>query len=175
MKTVRISRQEMAQRIARFSELKPLPIQNASADEIALSGNFIQGGLVTGTAPPGALVTFEGRAMRLTVDGIFLIGFGRDAGPRAELEIRLPDGRLEKRTLTVASRRYDIQRIDGLPERQVSPSPDDLARIRRDQVAVARTRHRDIGTVLEEPLELARNHLDALAGDQLVRPPVPAG
>jgi murein DD-endopeptidase MepM/ murein hydrolase activator NlpD len=81
--------------------------------------------------------------MRLTVDGIFLIGFGRDAGPRAELEIRLPDGRLEKRTLTVASRRYDIQRIDGLPERQVSPSPDDLARIRRDQVAVAQARARD--------------------------------
>jgi murein DD-endopeptidase MepM/ murein hydrolase activator NlpD len=115
----------------------------ASADEIALSGNFIQGGLVTGTAPPGARVTFEGRAMRLTADGIFLIGFGRDAGPRTELEVRLPDGRLEKRTLTVAPRRYDIQRIDGLPERQVSPSPDDLARIRRDQAAVAQARARD--------------------------------
>jgi murein DD-endopeptidase MepM/ murein hydrolase activator NlpD len=115
----------------------------AAASEIELTGNFVQGGLVTGKAPPGSHVTFEGRAMRVTRDGVFLIGFGRDAGPQARLEVKLPDGRLDRRTLAVTSRTYDIQRIDGLPQRQVSPSPDDLARIREDQVAVAQARGRD--------------------------------
>jgi murein DD-endopeptidase MepM/ murein hydrolase activator NlpD len=115
----------------------------AAADEIELKGHFIQGGLVTGKAPPGSRVTFEGRAMRVTTDGIFLIGFGREAGPQARLEVRMPDGRIEKRTLSVASRTYDIQRIDGLPERQVSPAPEDLLRIREDQAAVARARSLD--------------------------------
>ena len=35
MKTIRISREQMEKRIARFSELKPLPIQNASIPEKA--------------------------------------------------------------------------------------------------------------------------------------------
>jgi murein DD-endopeptidase MepM/ murein hydrolase activator NlpD len=117
--------------------------RSAAADEIELKGNFIQGGLVTGKAPPGSRVTFEGRAMRVTTDGVFLVGFGREAGPQARLEVRLPDGRIEKRALSVASRTYDIQRIDGLPDRQVSPSPEDLLRIREDQAAVARARSVD--------------------------------
>ncbi len=35
MKTIRISRQEMEKRIARFENLKPLPIQNPSIPEKA--------------------------------------------------------------------------------------------------------------------------------------------
>lgn len=113
------------------------------ADEIELTGQFIQGGLVTGKAPPGAQVTFEGRTMRVGDDGIFLIGFGRDAGPKAQLEVRMPDGRVDTRTLVVAARHYDIQRIDGLPERQVTPTPEDLTRIREDQEQIAKARSRD--------------------------------
>ena len=119
----------------------------AAADEIALRGNFVQGGLVTGQAPPGSRVTFEGRVMRVTSDGVFLIGFGREDGPHARLEVKLPDGRVETRVLSILARGYDIQRIDGLPERQVTPPPEDLRRIREDQAAVAKARQRDT----EEP------------------------
>jgi murein DD-endopeptidase MepM/ murein hydrolase activator NlpD len=115
----------------------------ARADEIELKGHLTQGGLVTGKAPPGSRVTFEGREVRLTKDGVFLIGFGREAAPEARLEVQLPDGRVERRVLKVTARKYDIQRIDGLPDRQVSPPPEDLVRIREDQVLVAAVRARD--------------------------------
>jgi hypothetical protein len=108
--------------------------------EIELKGNFVQGGLVTGKAPPGSRVTFEGRTMRLAEDGTFLIGFGRDAAPEAQLDVHLPDGREEARTLAVMPRQFDIQRIDGLPERQVTPSPEDLQRIKEDVALVAKAR-----------------------------------
>lgn len=112
----------------------------ARASDIDLDGHFVQGGLVTGKAPPGSHVTFEGRAMRVAPDGTFLIGFGRDAPAEAKLEVRFPDGRKEVRTLAVAPRQYDIQRIDGLPERQVTPSPEDLQRIKEDIALVAKAR-----------------------------------
>ncbi len=112
----------------------------ARASDIDLRGNFVQGGLVTGKAPPGSRVTFEGRAMRVAGDGTFLIGFGRDAPAEATLEVEFPDGRRETRRLAVEPRRYDIQRIDGLPERQVTPKPEDLQRIREDVALVAKAR-----------------------------------
>jgi murein DD-endopeptidase MepM/ murein hydrolase activator NlpD len=55
----------------------------------------------------------------------------------------LADGRTERRQLQVAARDYDIQRIDGLPQRKVVPKPEDLARIRADSAAVGRARRRD--------------------------------
>jgi murein DD-endopeptidase MepM/ murein hydrolase activator NlpD len=116
---------------------------SAGAADVELAGQFVQGGLVTGKAPPGSRVTFEGRAMRVTSDGTFLIGFGRDAAAEATLEVLLPDGRKDARTLTVAPRQYDIQRIDGLPERQVTPTPEELQRIKDDVAAVAPARTRD--------------------------------
>lgn len=115
----------------------------AQASEIELEGHFTQGGLVTGRVPPGSQVVFEGRKMRVAADGTFLIGFGRDAAPHAELAVEFPDGRREVRTLDVTARTWDVQRIDGLPERQVTPSPDDLKRIRADIALLVAARARD--------------------------------
>ena len=115
----------------------------AAARELALDGNFVQGGLVFGHAAPGARVIFEGRAMRVSDTGEFLIGFGRDAGERATLVVVWPDGESETRNVPVAARRWDIQRIDGLPERQVTPPPEEMARIKAEATLIAAARARD--------------------------------
>ncbi|HSS65822.1 MAG TPA: M23 family metallopeptidase [Gammaproteobacteria bacterium] len=114
-----------------------------SASEVRLEGQFVQGGLVTGFTKPGARVTFEGRNVRVSEDGVFLIGFGRDAKPDATLEIAFPDGRKSSRRLEVARRDYRIQRIDGLPPRKVTPKPEDLKRIREEYALVKAARRRD--------------------------------
>ena len=52
-----------------------------------------------------------------------------------------PDGRRERRVLRVEPRAYDIQRIDGLPPRKVTPrSKEDLARIEADVRMVRQAR-----------------------------------
>lgn len=56
------------------------------------------------------------------------------------LEVVWPDGRRETRRLTIAQRRYDVQRIDGLPERMVTPDAAALPRIRAEAELVARAR-----------------------------------
>ncbi len=116
---------------------------SASAGELRLEGNFVQGGLVTGFTEPGARVTFDGRDVRVSEDGVFLIGFGRDAKPEANLEIAHPDGRKAQRAVKIARRQYKIQRIDGLPPRKVTPTAQDLKRIRLENALVKTARQRD--------------------------------
>jgi murein DD-endopeptidase MepM/ murein hydrolase activator NlpD len=115
----------------------------AADDDIRLDGPLTQGGLVAGWTRPGATVRLDGRALRVDGDGGFVFGFGRDAAPSALLEIALPDGRRLARPLGVAQRRYDIQRIDGLPPAQVTPPPEVMARIRREAELIAATRRTD--------------------------------
>lgn len=108
-----------------------------------LDGDFVQGGLVIGSTAPGSTVTLDGRAARVAPDGQFLFGFTRDAAPVAVLEITAPDGAVDRRELKVEPRDYDIQRIDGLPRKMVTPPADVLARIRREGAAIKAARSRD--------------------------------
>lgn len=118
----------------------------AQAAELDIQGQLVQGGFAVVRAAPGAQATFEGRAMRVSPDGRFPIAFGREAGPSATLEIVWPDGRKDARVLAVAPRRFDIQRIDGLPEAMVTPDPALLARIREENARIAQARAVDSDT-----------------------------
>ena len=110
------------------------------AGELRLGGEFVQGGLVHGAAPPGAAVFFDERQLRLSPEGQFVFGFGRDAAPEAVLIVSYPDGEKETRHLSVAKRVYRIQRIDGLPKKMVTPPPELLARIREEGANVRQAR-----------------------------------
>ena len=108
-----------------------------------LDGPLVQGGLMIGQAEPGSSVTIDGRAVRISGDGHFLIGFGRDAAAQVRLRVVSPDGSAMDRIIEVKRRKYPIQRIDGLPPRKVTPNPEDLARIRADGAAIVRVRKQD--------------------------------
>ena len=109
---------------------------------IRLVGPRTQGGLLQGRVAPGSGVEFEGTPVRVSEDGWFLVGFGRDAAPEAVLMVTGPDGGRERLVLAVAPREYRIERIDGLPAAKVAPrDEEELARIEREarRVAEART------------------------------------
>ena len=112
------------------------------AATLEVAGQAVQGGLVQGRVDPGSAVMVDGRPVRVSPDGEFLIGFGREA-TKAALEIAYPDGKRERRDIAVAPRRFDIQRIDGLPEKMVTPPPEALERIKRENEQVAAVRRRD--------------------------------
>ncbi|MEM7224384.1 MAG: M23 family metallopeptidase [Pseudomonadota bacterium] len=112
----------------------------AWAGELSLEGDFQQGSLVIGNAPPGAMVALNGNPLRVSPEGRFLLGFGRDAAPEAMFEITYPDGNKEARLFAIARRDYDIQRIDGLPPKFVTPPEEVLARIRRENAQIAEAR-----------------------------------
>ncbi len=115
----------------------------AVGGESIISGEPMQGGLVHGRVSPGAQVWYEGRKLRVSQRGQFVIGFGRNEAPITKLDIRYPGGSREQRQLNVAQREYDIQRIDGLPPRKVEPTAKDLVRIRQEAALIKTARRRD--------------------------------
>ena len=110
---------------------------------IELSGDLIQGGLVHGRVIPGAKVHINGHPVRVSPKGEFILGFGRDYPAQAPLTVNLPNGAKRTHTLNIASRTYAIQRIDGLPDKKVSPDEEALQRIHEEAQAIAAARSRD--------------------------------
>jgi murein DD-endopeptidase MepM/ murein hydrolase activator NlpD len=108
-----------------------------------LDGPLTQGALVIGRGAPGTRAALNGRALRVSDQGVFAFGFGRDAGAEATLALTPPGGSATTRTLAVARRTYDEQRITGLPPAQVTPPPETMERIRREQAQLNAARAHD--------------------------------
>ncbi|MFT4045383.1 MAG: M23 family metallopeptidase [Solimonas sp.] len=118
---------------------------DAPAPGVELRGTWEQGAVLYGRAPPASKVWFGERALKLTPDGDFVIGLDRDAPATATLKVQLPGEAPRARQYTVAKRKYDIQRIQGLPPKMVTPPADVLERIKADQREVAAARKLDNG------------------------------
>ena len=112
----------------------------ARANCIEFKGSLVQGGLVWGTVAPGSRVTLDGEALDVLGDGTVFAGFGRDAPATTELAVS--GGETCRETLQVARRDYDIQRVEGVPQQTVTPSAEEMERIRREQALIDAARAR---------------------------------
>ncbi|WP_052401443.1 M23 family metallopeptidase [Muricoccus aerilatus] len=126
--------------------LPALLLARPAAAALVLPERITQGALVTGRVDPGSRVAFEGRALRVSPAGIFAFGLGRDAGPEATLTVTAPNGAREERRLAVAPRQWDIQHLNGLPNRMVTPDNQDMTRIRAEQERLNAARRTDTAT-----------------------------
>jgi len=107
---------------------------------LELQGSLQQGGLVIGKVPQGHQVIYQQNKLKLTPNGQFLLGLGRDAPTQIEITIINPDSQRLVEVLSIASREYNIQRIEGVPQTTVTPSETDLKRIRSDIALVKNAR-----------------------------------
>ena len=107
---------------------------------VVLNGKFTQGALLRGQAPAGAKVTLNGETVQTNKDGKFVIGFEREAPLQQTLVVKLDNGQKWQRDITLEKREYNIQRIDGLEQKMVSPPAEVTARIKQDNINVANAR-----------------------------------
>lgn len=121
----------------------PLLLRARQASAIELTGQVTQGALIVGRGAPLSRIAFNGRPLRVSPEGVFAFGFGRDAPNVAVLEIKPPTGPPETRRLAVVARQYEEQRISGLPPAQVTPPPETMERIRREQAMLNAARAHD--------------------------------
>ncbi|MEP4887480.1 MAG: M23 family metallopeptidase [Alphaproteobacteria bacterium] len=118
---------------------------------LELPKDFVPGALVIGTAEPGATVMLDGKPLRVdAASGRFVFGIHRDRTEPFSLQVDYRDGRRETMGLPVVTRAYDIERIDGLPPRKVSPNARDQERIRREARLISAARARDSAAPLFE-------------------------
>lgn len=115
---------------------------NPASACVELQGELQQGGLVWGQVAPGSRVSLDGDSLDVLADGTFIAGFGRNAGAAAVLQVEGAGACRE--TLAVASREYNIQRVEGVPQQTVTPPPEQLARIARERALVSAAKNRRI-------------------------------
>lgn len=141
-----------------------------SAPTLTLSDERRPGTLVYGTTEPGAKVWLNDAAVRVTPAGRFVLGFARDAELHQQIRIELPDGEALGRTVELAPRDYDIQRVEGVPSRTVTPSQEHLGRIRAEAAIVkeARTANTDGMAFLGPFIWPAKGRISGVYGSQRI-------
>lgn len=110
------------------------------AQALDLDGSFKQGGMVIGQTEPGGKIFLGEKEVLVGPEGRFVIGFGRDAEKNAILKIVSATGTSEELTLTIEPQTYNIDRVDGLPERTVTIPDEEKIRRKKEQGMVAEAR-----------------------------------
>ena len=106
---------------------------------VELNGKFIQGHFIIGKTDPSSKVKIDKKQIRVSKDGYFAFGISRDR--KYDVVITLEkNGVKEKITKIVQKRKYNIQRIDGLEEKMVTPPEEVYERIKKDNKLIAKAR-----------------------------------
>jgi murein DD-endopeptidase MepM/ murein hydrolase activator NlpD len=114
-----------------------------AAQALTLEGHLVQGGMAVGRVDPSATVRFQDKTVRVSPEGLFVIGFSRDAALESQVDVHHASGSVDSHPVRIDKRTYKIQRIDGLPPRKVTPSKQDLDRIGREIALVKKARKID--------------------------------
>ena len=129
----------------------------ARADEprIALRGSHEQGSLIVCETVPGASgATVDGQDVRITPSGTFVFGIAYDRTAPVDIRTQYGRGYVIEQELIPIVRQYETQSIEGLPQELVTPSPEDLERIKREDASIFEARTRDTdGAGFAEPFD----------------------
>ena len=105
-------------------------------------GKFEQGSFILGKTKPNSKVKVDDKKIRVSRDGFFAFGLDRDRKNNVLIIIK-EDGKTKKIEKKVLKREYKIQRIDGLPSKQVTPPPEVYDRIKKDNILIGKARSID--------------------------------
>ena len=106
-----------------------------SSFAVTFEGKFIQGSFILGKTDSGSEVFIDKQKVKVTPDGYFAFGLGRDR--KNDVVITINEKKIVKK---VFKREYKIQRIDGLEEKKVTPPEEVYERIKRENKWIGEVR-----------------------------------
>ena len=116
-----------------------LPINSYAAE---FQGSFKQGSFILGKTSSNSKVFIDNKKVRVAKDGYFVFGIGRDRKNNVLIKIT-NNGKTEVIEKKVFKKIYKIQRIDGLPQKQVTPPKEVYERIKADNILIGKARSID--------------------------------
>ena len=106
---------------------------------VEFQGKFIQGHFILGKTHPDSKIWVDKRKVKITEDGYFVFGIGRDR--KYDITItKEHESNKEQIVKKVLKREYKIQRIDGLEEKKVTPPKEVYERIKRENKIIGDAR-----------------------------------
>nr|WP_226991201.1 M23 family metallopeptidase [Paraglaciecola psychrophila] len=105
-----------------------------------LKGEMTQGSLIRGQVPVGHQVWLNDTPLKISADGYFAFGFGRDAKLSQQLRWINNEDVAHTRTLMLQPRTYNIQKITGIPSKYVTPPKEVSERITLDNQQIGQAR-----------------------------------
>ena len=106
---------------------------------IEFRGKFLQGHYIIGITDPSAKIIIDKKKVKVSNDGYFVFGIDRDR--KFDLVItKIKDNKKEKITKKILKRKYNIQRIDGLDEKKVTPPESVYKRIKDENNKIGKAR-----------------------------------
>ncbi|MGY9025471.1 MAG: M23 family metallopeptidase [Candidatus Pelagibacterales bacterium] len=107
----------------------------------------LQGSLIVGQLSQGDQITLNGNKLKLSKNKYFVFAVGRDElGP---LNIAIFENKklLSLNQIKIITREYDIQKINGLPEKMVTPDEEILKKIIADNKIISKAKLLDLDNV----------------------------
>lgn len=144
--------------LCRYLPIVGLLSLGSSVCALELKGALSQGAMLVGRVSPGTTVKLMERQITVDNDGTFVFGLGRNAPPEIKLVTSNGKGEEKHHVFAVTQREYREQRVDGVPQKTVTPPAEVLERIRREAVLVKQARKgdsslRDFQVGFVKPLE----------------------
>ena len=109
---------------------------------IELKGDFYQGNLIIGQTEPGSQIFIDKSKIKVSKDGYFAFGLSKDRKNDVIIKV-ISQNKTEEIIKKVYKKKYQIQKIDGLPQKQVTPPKEVYERIKNDNKLIAKARSVD--------------------------------
>ena len=110
-----------------------------NANAVEFKGKFIQGHFIVGKTEPNSIVKIDNKKVKVTIDGYFVFGLDRDR--KYDVRINIENTNYNKNIIKkVLKRKYNIQRIDGLDEKKVTPPEEVYKRIKKENNKIGQAR-----------------------------------
>jgi len=108
---------------------------STQAHTVEFKGKFIQGHYIVGKTNPNTKIIIDKKKVKVSKDGYFVFGIEKDR----KLDIIITEG--DKATIKkIQKRKYNIQKIEGLPKKKVTPPEEFYARIKRENKLIGEAR-----------------------------------
>jgi len=107
---------------------------------LELKGTFEQGSLIIGKTNPSNEIYVDQKKLKVSKEGYFVFGISRDRKKNIIISIG-EDNKASQVIKSVKSRKFKVQKIDGLPKRKVSPNDEDMKRIRKEGKLIAKAKN----------------------------------
>ena len=107
---------------------------------LEIKGTFEQGNLIIGKTNPSNEIYVDQKKLKVSKEGYFIFGISRDRKKNIIISIN-KDNKAREVIKVVKSRKFKVQKIDGLPKRKVSPNDEDMKRIRNEGKLIAKAKN----------------------------------